>query len=239
MQRNQLSRITKEELIESILASPGQDDGQLGTLTETLLTIVSEVADIKKVITAPDSVINKKLADLQVQVDRQADVIAKQQRFLETLDRKEREKNLVILGLPEEDESLDGATLDIDKIKKIWCKVGVQEEIASHRRLGDRNRAGAGNRKRPILVTTTTRDAKDNVLNKASILKTAGDNYNRIYIKKDVHPSVRMEWKRLRSVEAAEKERPENVGCVIRLDTRERKLYRDDVVIDVWNPQFF
>ena len=58
-------------------------------------------------------------------------------------------------------------------------------------------------------------------------------------MKKDVHPSVRNEWKRLRDAERTEKDRPENVGCVIRLDVRERKLYRDDVVIDKWNPLFF
>lgn len=85
----------------------------------------------------------------------------------------------------------------------------------------------------------TTREAKDNVLDKAKILKNAGEGYERIYIKRDVHPSVRMEWKRLRSSETTEKARPENAGCIIRLDTRERKLYRDDVVIDTWNPQFF
>ena len=37
-------------------------------------------------------------------------------------------------------------------------------------------------------------------------------------------------------MEAAEKARPENVGSVIRLNTRERKVYRDNVVIDSWQP---
>ncbi len=62
---------------------------------------------------------------------------------------------------------------------------------------------------------------------------------NKIYIMKDVHPSIRAEWRRLREAERKEKERPENAGCVIRLDARERKLYRDGVVIDAWNLQFF
>lgn len=70
-------------------------------------------------------------------------------------------------------------------------------------------------------------------------LKNAGDNVKSIYIKKDVHPSVRREWKRLRDVEREEKEKPENVGCVIRLDPRERKVYKDGEIIDSWNPLFF
>lgn len=71
-------------------------------------------------------------------------------------------------------------------------------------------------------------------------MKQAADEYSKIYVKKDVHPSVRKEWSRLRDAEKAEKERPENaVGCEIRLDTQERKLYKDGVVIDGWNQQFF
>ena len=72
-----------------------------------------------------------------------------------------------------------------------------------------------------------------------SSLKTAGDNVKTIFIKKDVHPRVRKEWQRLRDVERAEKEKPENVGCVIRLDPRERKVYKDREVIDSWSPLFF
>ena len=60
-----------------------------------------------------------------------------------------------------------------------------------------------------------------------------------IYIKKDVHPAVRKEWARLREAERLEKEKPENNGATIRLDTRERKLYRDDTVIDSWTPHPF
>ena len=77
------------------------------------------------------------------------------------------------------------------------------------------------------------------MLSKVSVLKTTDEVYKKIYIKKDTHPNVRLEWKRLRDGESEEKNKPDNVGCVIRLDTRERKLYRDDMVIDSWNPQFF
>ena len=40
-------------------------------------------------------------------------------------------------------------------------------------------------------------------------------------------------------MEKREKVRPENAGCVIRLDARERKLLRDNVVIDEWKQQGF
>lgn len=238
MQRNQLMRVNKEEIIDIILAEPERDDGQLRTLTDTLHTLVTEVTDLRKAVTAPDSVINKKFDDLQTQIDKQAEIIDRQQRFLESLDRKEREKNLIILGVPEVETSLEGVTTDEQKIDKIWMKIGHDRNtITSHRRLG--NRDGNGNRARPILLTVITREAKDNVLEKAKLLKSSGDVYKRIYIKKDVHPSIRLEWKRLREVEKREKDRPENMGCTIRLDTKERKVYRDDVIIDAWKQPYF
>ena len=95
--------------------------------------------------------------------------------------------------------------------------------MKSCRRLG---RGEAGARKLPILVTLPSRKARDKVLVNTRKLKEAGAPYERVFVKKDVHPGVKNEWKRLRDVEAAEKGRPENVGCVIRLDTRERKVYR-------------
>lgn len=235
MNRGQLGRVTKEDLIDSILAINERDDNLILTLTEKLDALVAEVAGLKTAVTSPESVINKRLENLQKQVDKQADIIAKQQRFLETLDRKERESNLVILGVPDDNETLDGGVTDENKLKKIWEKVEVNEEIRSHKRLGNL----VGNRKRPILVTLAGREVRDKILEKASALKESGEAYSRIYIKRDVHPSVRNEWKRLRDAERNEKERPENVGCVVRLDTRERKLYRDGIVIDTWNQQFF
>ena len=81
------------------------------------------------------------------------------------IDRKERErereKNIVVLGLPDENESLQGATEDVDKIKKVWEKIGAdRDQIASYRRLGVSRR---GPRPRPVLVVTmVTRDAKAN-----------------------------------------------------------------------------
>ena len=138
--------------------------------------------------------------------------------------------------MPEESEALDGANNDSEKLDRLWSKIGETGTRISHKRLGN---SVQENKKRPILVITRSREDSDSVLEKAKILKEAGEGYKTIYIKKDVHPAVRKEWNRLRDAERNEKIRPENQGCVIRLDTRERKLYRDDVVIDSWNPHPF
>ena len=75
---------------------------------------------------------------------------------------------------------------------------------------------------------------RDDVLEAAKRLKQCEEPYKKIFIKKDMHPSVRTEWRRLREAEKAERERPENAGCNIQFNVRERKLYKDGVVIDKW-----
>lgn len=238
MQRNQLKSVNKDELIESILSF--QEDVALQTVTSKLDTLMNEMSDLKKTIATQDSTVLKKITELKSQVDRQAEIIAKQQRYLEMIDRKERECNLVITGVPDEHESLDGATADNEKIMKIWEKVSVASEVREARRIGNTNNTPVGRpRRRPILVTVANKYERDAVLDKAKTLKSSGDAYNKIYIKKDVHPSIRAEWKRLRDAERTEKERPENAGCNIQLNTRERQLYKDGEVIDKWSLQGF
>ena len=43
----------------------------------------------------------------------------------------------------------------------------------------------------------------------------------------------------IKDAERTEKERPENVGCNISLNTRKRQLYKDGEVIDKWSVMGF
>lgn len=45
-------------------------------------------------------------------MEQQNEIIAKHQLYLESLERKGREANIVILGVPDEDEALDCAVTD-------------------------------------------------------------------------------------------------------------------------------
>ena len=234
MQRHQLNKVNKDELIESILAAGREVEGLPGIMNK-FDEVIKEMDSLKALVISPESVINKKITSLESKVEKQADIIFKQQLFLEALDRKERAANLVILGVPDYEEVFDGETSDESKLNKIWTKIGAGSVNATHRRLGQRNIQ----RSRPILVTLQDKNERLNILDRARNLKTSGELFKKIYIKKDIHPSIRKEWERLRSVEKTEKDRPENVGCVVRLDTQERKVYRDNVVIDSWNPQGF
>ncbi len=237
MPRAQIKNITKDELIETILSASEVDVAALARLEERLSSIATELSELRRAISLSESNTDKKLAEMQEKIGKQADVIMQQQLFLEKIDRKERETNIVVLGVPDDQTALDGATNDDDKLRKVWEVLDDSTEIRSHRRLGRRDPGST--RTRPILVTVATKDARDKVLEKTPKLKDRGGAYGKVYVKKDVHPAVREEWKRLRAAETTEKERPENQGCTIRLDVRERKLYRNGVVIDSWNLHSF
>ena len=240
MQRTQLQRKNKDELIDAVLALAAQDEkDSLTEITKKLTDVMTELDALKRLVTSPESSTNKKIAALEAQLEKQDEVIAKHQMYLESLDRKEREANLVILAVPDENEALDHAVTDEDKFGKVWAAMGAGTLHGSHRRLGRLTENGAARRARPILVTLRDKTLRSNILDHARSLKNQNEPYKKTYVKKDVHPTVRKEWQRLREVERKEKERPENVGCMICLDTRERKLYRDGCVIDSWKPQPF
>ena len=194
LQRSQLTRKNKEELIDMILAS-GEDGTTLANTNKRMDDIVNAVDALKDTITSQNNVAQRNYEELTARVDKQAEIIAKQQQYLEYLDRKECEGNVVILGVPDEQVSLDGAITD-EKLNKIWTAVGVGGVAGVHRRLGggtSQASTGAPPRARPILLTLADKSQRATILNNASRLKDSGDNFNQIYIKKDVHPSVKKE----------------------------------------------
>ena len=86
-------------------------------------------------------------------------------------------------------------------MKKVWETAGITFEVKSSKWLGKRESYQDGTPRRgprPILVVVNSRNDRDAALDKSKELKTPGnENFKNIFIKKDVHPSVRAEWKRL------------------------------------------
>ena len=116
----------------------------------------------------------------------------------------------------------------------IFDTIDVQPGRFTTKRLGKQNQ----DRIRPILVTLENTDVKDKILSEAKKLKSAGQLYKKIYIKRDVHPAVRREWKRLYYTLEVEKNKPENMGHSVTIDKRKRQIIRDGQVIDKWNVNF-
>ena len=97
----------------------------------------------------------------------------------------------------------------------------------------------ADGRNRPILVKMPSKAQREKVLKKTKNLKEAGPAFKKVYVRKDVHPATRREWKRLKDAEKSEKEKPGNEASTITLDYKARVLLRDNVIIDRWKPTYF
>ena len=71
----------------------------------------------------------------------------------------------MLLGVPDESESLDGATTGKDRVMKVWDAAGITCDIKSTRRLGKTG----GSRNRPVLVVVESRAVRDAALEKENI----------------------------------------------------------------------
>ena len=128
---------------------------------------------------------------------------------------------------------------DEQKIECILRKIDHDNrDIIKSRRLGQVPGNDA-QKIRPIEVTLTSLLPRDKILQDAPKLNGKGEPFSRIRIKKDLHPAVRQEWKRLKDLEETEKARPENAGSNITIDYRRRVLLKDNVTIATWQPKFF
>ena len=132
----------------------------------------------------------------------------------------------------------NSANDDLEKVTLIFNKIGVEDvQVERMDRLGKQNNTAG--RKRLLKVKLRNREDKGNILEKSKKLKDAQGSFGSIYIKKDVSPSVRNEFRRLREVTNREKDKPENVGKNVYFNVRERKVYVDSVEVDCYRPNFF
>ena len=161
--------------------------------------------------------------------------LVQQQRFCESIDAKARETNVLIMGLPDNGKTFCDKTSDKEKVRAVLDKMGcanVKVDDLEMHRLGE-----AGPSKcRPLLLKAACKKTRAEMLENAKELKKAEntEEVKNVYIKKDIHPSVRKEWKRLRDVEDAEKKKPANQGADIKLDPKTRTITRNGAVIDRW-----
>ena len=170
-------------------------------------------------------------------VNTLTEALMQHQKYLEGIEARQRSECLVMSGVPEQDLVVNDvvASTDNQKCAAILKEIGKQDiPVKSVIRLGK-----PGNRARLMKVSLVNANQRKDILEAAKSLKNAGDTFKNIYIRKDVHPMVQKEFHRLRQVERAEKEKPENVGRNVRYDPANRSVLVDDKVVDQFKPQFF
>ena len=197
--RSQLSRLTKEVLVASIQGiltegagtGPALVPGDLKACMDAVVApLLLELRELRTTLSQQMDDSKRRMDQLEEKLLKQSEHIAKQdkiianhQREMEKHDEKERETILVVLGVPDADEQLEGDTADRQKLSRIWRVANVTAPIESCRRLGrptgvPAGRVAAGTagpqprpHRRPLLVTVATREERDEVLQRARDLK--------------------------------------------------------------------
>ncbi len=243
MSKAKLSSMSKNDIMEVILTDKS-DTPKDTEVQSTLDKILSEITLIK---TGQETInkaieeipkLQKQVNELRDLVNGQSAVIDQQQRFIEQLDNTSRECNLVVTGVPEDSQFLqsDG---DQGKIQALAAELDIAD-IGSYKvfRLGSKHK----DRMRPLLLKLSSPELRNRFLTNRSKLKDQ-DATKKVFVKKDTHPAVRNEWRRLRerekTLQAEEQAKAPQDRHKIELDPKKRAILRDSEVVDSWKPSYF
>ena len=235
----ELKRLNKEQLqfaLRTLINEPAEDTAA-GPSVVQMGRIEAKLDDMLTKWNEEKEELHTQIKELKKDREKMTEILSQHQRMLESLEAERRAANIIMTGVPE--ENLEDAVTDVSKAKLVLSTIGHQNvPIKSVQRLGAaqrERRTPVGDSRpyrRPLKVVLANADDRQGVLESTNRLKNSDTAFRSIYIKKDVHPLVRKELDRLRSVTKREKERPENQGKDVSYDYKERKVYVDDVVID-------
>ena len=190
----------------TLLSAGSVEQASNNTLLEEIRSLqkqVDEIGNVKQELKDVKQEVNQ----LSSRLDEAYKVITQQQLFLESMDGKERCRNMLIFGAAEEPDDL-GET-DMEKVRKVITATGYAEtfnpESWELKRLGKPPAARDGTKKRPILVVVENGKIRNEILKGAKNLKTSDAPLSNVYLKKDLHPVVRKELGRLRRREKEER----------------------------------
>ena len=217
------------------------------------MEIRDSVRDFQTTITEQVNRISTRMGHVESDIGHIHNSLFQQQRFLESIDAEKRRKTVIITGLPE-DEPLDGGQdengdvikicSDKDKVQHIFTKIGQGSTgVSNVERLGQKQTAATARDGRiPIRAVKVSLEeavSQKLLVTNSKKLKDYLEPYNKIFVKKDMHPGVRREFNRLRLSEKTEKEKPENEGRTVEYDHTTRTVTVDGVVVDRFRSSFF
>ena len=227
-QINKLNNTQLKQALTTMVGDYGNDEPTNATLLQEIQGVKEDIKEIREM--------KVKITALSSKLDQAFAIIHQQQKFLELLDSRHRQRNIIITGVSEEEDSLGKD--DRSKIISILEGAGYDDHV-NVSEWGVRRLGKGDGRKRPILLEVEDNTRRDAILRRAKNLKGKGEPLGAVYIKKDIHPAVRKELQRMRKREKEEKEKPGNQGTNIYYDSAQRVLLRDGEIIDRYSPSFF
>lgn len=249
-----ISKGQEKDMVEKIAQKVGdvlieRMSTEMDTVLETKLTafrgaLKDELSqDLQNVFAAKlDNVKQEteaKVAKIQKENQDLRKALTYQQSFLESIDHGLRARVAIITGVPESDvlkvrcEGEDRtANTEQAKVKLLLHSIGhPSPRCEKIERLGRE----PNGRSRPIKLILGSQQERDAIVANAKKLKDRQnhDNVtNSIFIKKDQHPLIRQEWRRLYESKKKEIDKPENNGCFVELDRLSRTVKVNGQVVD-------
>ena len=211
--------------------------------TQMIKEEIKEIKDNHTKLEHRTDNLEEKVTHLQEENTTLKNTLEQQQRFPESVNYDRRQHNLIITGLSEINElkvrpDLSFST-DKDKVHHILALIGHPDTVVSSmQRLGEQ-RGDNSAWPRPLKLTLHAATDRKKILQSTNALKTAGAQLSKVYIKKDTHPGIRREMKRLRDTEKREREKPDNQGRTVTYDWKARCVKVDGIIVDSYRPSFF
>ncbi|CAL4157444.1 unnamed protein product [Meganyctiphanes norvegica] len=208
--------------------------GELQGMRDKIYTLENAVEELKQIPNRKnqfEEAIDKTISDM-------LSTLEYHQKYIETVERQTNNKNIIITGVPEFGNILGSD--DVERVMHVIKKTGFEEtdeKLNIHMKRLGKIRDDLDDRPRPLLVEVESDEIQKEILMKARNLMYDDDCSN-IFIKKDVHFTVRRELNRLKRREIDENENPMNVGFVFKFDWKDRVLRKNGTIIDRFNPSF-
>ena len=198
----------------------------LSALTEALSELRNNIkADLSDEI----SKLRDEILELRTENKVLKEVIMAQQKQLLHNERIARDKNLIVLGVPD-DQSTNTETFVHKLFEHVATPPGSERQIERIFRLGK----FVPGKCRPVKVFLATSKYKYEVLKKASACLKGSDSYSKVFIKPDLCEIDRTENKRLFDHFKRLKSDPNNAGKTVTLKRGVLKI--DDIEIDNLDP---
>ena len=234
VKKDDLHNIIAQLSAQGNAANNGPSNADIMKEIITLRADINEVLDLKQ-----------QVSDIRDELNTVYGVLNHQLRFLETLDSKERGKNIIITDLKEDNgtplekqvNAIGYTNVILDESDEENIGLTINGERLSVKRLGVLRDNHDPNRPRAVLVQVPNKNVRNDIIANASSLKN-NPTFARIYVKKDVHPAIRKEEGRLRKKLYDEKNNPLNVRKVLEYDRVNRTLLCDGNIIDRFRPNF-
>ena len=255
------AKLDRLDILEELVRDMKSIKVNMGKMEQSIETNKSEIAEVKgnanqmkteienlksrlaiaEGAAAQAAGLESKVDNMQLEMEERLQYLAKtvtyQQGMLESTDAKFRATHVIIYGVPENESTLGDN--DRDRVLKVIeeTKALINESVGDIKvkRLGEV--PASQNWPRALHVTLKNHEQQLKILENAKNLKDVA-GCAKVYIKKDLHPTVRYEQNRLRKREKEEKAKSENTHCTISYDYKRRVLLRNNQVIDRFCPSF-